>query len=278
VYRGEWEGAGVAVKEMRIPAANLSQEELELVLVEYKREVTRLCQLRHPNVLSFFGTVTSLPTLGIVTELMDKDMRRYLKSQAPNADPLAVRLGLARQAYCGVAYLHRRRLVHRDIKPENFLLIGHGAACVVKVCDFGLARVKEASHINTMRTAGTMTYIAPEVHRGEPFDERSDVYSLSIVTWELVTLQTPFSDKNMASIPGIVGWGQQRPSPLALDDSLRKASQSLTTQGEIRALISDGWSHDPAWRHTSQEGVTRLDACIKDLLAEEEDVTEMIAA
>ena len=59
-----------------------------------------------------------------------------------------------------------------------------------------------------------MMYIAPEVHRGEQFDERSDVYSFSIVMWETVSKQAPFADKPLASIPGIVGWGQQRPSSL----------------------------------------------------------------
>ena len=264
VYRGEWEGANVAVKEMRLPAANLGAEELEEVVGEYRKEVSRLCQLRHPNVLSFFGTVTNLPTLGIVTELMEMDMRKYLRTPSSKQDPLWERLAIARQAFCGVAYLHRRRLVHRDVKPENFLLSGQGASRLCKVCDFGLARVKEASHIDTMRIAGTMTYIAPEVHRGEPFDERSDVYSLSIITWELVTLQVPFGNKPAASIPGIVGWGQERPSLALLEEALSEACRSEEGRSSVKSIIREGWNQEPSQRMGSQEGMLRLECCCNE--------------
>jgi hypothetical protein len=99
-----------------------------------------------------------------------------------------------------------------------------------------------------------MMYIAPEVHRGDHFDERSDVYSFSIVMWELVTTQAPFADKPMASIPGIVGWGQQRPSCLILESVFTERFNAnvpapemeriRSMESEVTSCISESWSHE----------------------------------
>ncbi len=118
--------------------------------------------------------MTDGESLEMVTELMDGDLRGYLRGAA-RTDPLYRRVQLLREAAAGLLYLHSQQVVHRDIKPENFLLQGLEEKAVVKVCDFGLSRIKDASHVKTARTGGTLLYIAPEVHRGEPFDERSDV-------------------------------------------------------------------------------------------------------
>jgi serine/threonine protein kinase len=207
VYRARWLSAVVAVKKMRSPST--SKEDFE-------REVDQLKHLRHPNILSFYGTIIEGETLAIVTELMEGDMRMYLKSKAL-VDPLPKRISILHGAACGIRYLHYQRLVHRDVKPENFLMTHMPASTSVKLCDFGLSRIKDSTHINTLRMGGTTMYIAPEVHRGEQFDERSDVYSFSIVMWEMMTRQIPYADKPIASLPGIVGWGKQRPSTQMLE-------------------------------------------------------------
>ncbi|EKX43197.1 hypothetical protein GUITHDRAFT_40597, partial [Guillardia theta CCMP2712] len=210
IYKAEWMSATVAVKQVR-NSSSLDSEEFNQIIYDFKSEVSRLMNLRHPNVISFFGTLTDSNTFCIVTELLEGDLRKYLKNEAL-FDTLEHRIELLREAACGVRYLHENRLVHRDIKPENFLLQRLHSNMIVKVCDFGLSRIKEASHVNTMRTAGTMLYIAPEVHRGEHFDERSDIYSFTVMMWEVAAVKTPFSGRPIASIPGIVGWGMQRPS------------------------------------------------------------------
>ena len=88
-------------------------------------------------------------------ELMEGDMRGYLRKGALT-DPLSKRLNILRDASCGIRYLHSENLVHRDIKPENFLLMHLSTSTIVKLCDFGLSRIKDATHVNTTR-AGTVT-------------------------------------------------------------------------------------------------------------------------
>lgn len=216
----------------------MSKQEIETMVADNKREVDQLKHLRHPNILSFYGTMIEGDTLAIVTELMDGDMRSYLKSRAL-VDPLSKRIGILRGAACGIRYLHHQRLVHRDIKPENFLLTHMPAITSVKLCDFGLSRIKESTHVNTLRMGGTTVYIAPEVHRGEQFDERSDVYSFSIVMWEMITKQTPYADKPIASLPGIVGWGKQRPSAQILDATFSEDALPGISPSEFEKVGAD---------------------------------------
>jgi eukaryotic-like serine/threonine-protein kinase len=140
----------------------------------------------------------------MVLELMERDMRSFLRTDARTAS-LQSRVSLGLGALSGILYLHSQvpPVVHRDIKPEN-LLLSHGDSRV-KVCDLGLARNKHGVFLQTVHHGGTLSYVAPEVHRGSDVDERCDMYALAVVLWELVTLGVPFADKPPQSIPGIVG-------------------------------------------------------------------------
>jgi serine/threonine protein kinase len=113
-------------------------------------------------------------------------------------------------------YLHTRspQVVHRDLKSLNVLL-DHNHC--VKLCDFGMARLREHTYIATQHISGSPSWMAPEVLRGDDFDDKSDVYAFGVIMWELMMRRIPWPDKNMAQLVGLVGFAGHRleiPSPL----------------------------------------------------------------
>ena len=85
--------------------------------------------------------------------------------------------------------IHRMKIVHRDIKSANCLVNKHWT---VKICDFGLSRMMIDEHINDSSSAGTPEWMAPELFRNEPFNEKCDIFSLGVIMWELSTLSRPW--------------------------------------------------------------------------------------
>ena len=149
-------------------------------------------------------------------------------------ESLVCRVKAGEEACAGLLYLHHQKppIVHRDIKPENLLV---GAGGQVKVCDFGMSRDMSQTRMQTQHMGGSLLYIAPEVHRGQPFDTGCDVYAMALVVWELLTLERPFSDAAEHMLPGLVGWGGHRPPMTALlqvVDAARPLHHNLHHQEE----------------------------------------------
>jgi len=259
VWEGNWRRSNVAIKDLDTPAGVESGEEREEdglmdhdreMLAAFRGEVAQLSCLRHPNILAFYGAVSQGDKLCMIVELMDRDVRGFLKTDASRVSLEArVRIGVG--AMSGVLYLHSQlpQVVHRDIKPEN-LLLSHGDT-VVKVCDLGLARNKHGAFLQTVHQGGTLSYVAPEVHKGSDIDEGCDMYAMAIVLWELVTLGVPYSDKPPQSIPGIVGWGAERPSMTAFAPEVLgqvKDAREAAALTSLGALIRQCWEQEPAQR------------------------------
>jgi serine/threonine protein kinase len=191
VHRGQWKGVEVAVKRF------VKQKLDERRMLEFRAEVAFLSELHHPNVVLFIGACIKSPNLCIVTEFAKQGSLKDLVGCASVKLPWMRKLELLRSAAMGISYLHSLDpvIVHRDVKPSNLLV---DESWNVKVADFGFARIKEENA--TMTRCGTPCWTAPEVIRGEKYDERADVYSFGIVMWEVLTRKQPFGGRNFMGV------------------------------------------------------------------------------
>ncbi|XP_042045966.1 serine/threonine-protein kinase CTR1-like isoform X2 [Salvia splendens] len=201
VHRAEWNGCDVAVKIL------MEQDFHAERFKEFIREVAIMKRLRHPNIVLFMGAVTEPPNLSIVTEYLSRGSLYRLLHKPGAGEVLDEkrRLSMAYDVAKGMNYLHKHNppVVHRDLKSPNLLV---DRKYTVKVCDFGLSRLKANTFLSSKSAAGTPEWMAPEVLRDEPSNEKSDVYSFGVILWELATLQQPWGNLNPAQVVAAVGF------------------------------------------------------------------------
>ncbi|KAL1216851.1 putative serine/threonine-protein kinase SIS8 [Cardamine amara subsp. amara] len=239
VYRGDWHGTEVAVKKF------LDQDVTGEALEEFRSEVRIMKKLRHPNIVLFMGAVTRPPNLSIITEFLPRGSLYRLIHRPNNQLDEKRRLRMALDAARGMNYLHscNPMIVHRDLKSPNLLVDKNW---VVKVCDFGLSRMKHSTYLSSKSTAGTAEWMAPEVLRNEPADEKCDVYSYGVILWELFTLQQPWGKMNPMQVVGAVGFQHRR---LDIPDFVDPA---------IADIISQCWQTDSKLRPSFAEIMASL--------------------
>ncbi|KAG5232596.1 CTR2 protein [Salix suchowensis] len=203
VYHADWNGTEVAVKKF------LDQDFSGAALDEFRREVRIMRRLRHPNVVLFMGAVTRPPNLSIITECLPRgSLYRILHRPQCQIDEKR-RIRMALDVARGMNCLHASMptIVHRDLKSPNLLV---DTNWTVKVCDFGLSRLKHNTFLSSKSTAGTPEWMAPEVLRNEPSNEKCDVYSFGVILWELATIRMPWSGMNPMQVVGAVGFQNRR--------------------------------------------------------------------
>ncbi|MCL7044323.1 hypothetical protein MKW94_024560 [Papaver nudicaule] len=203
VYRGLWRGSDVAVKEFS------KLEYSEDFLQSFRQEVLLMKRLRHPNVLLFMGAVTSPQHLCIVMEYLPcGSLFQLLQRKTARLD-WRRRALMAEDIARGMNYLHRCNppIVHRDLKSSNLLVDKNWN---VKVGGFGLSRLKHATYLATNTGRGTPQWMAPEIIRNEPSDEKCDVYSFGVVLWELASQRIPWETLNTMQVIGAVGFMDRR--------------------------------------------------------------------
>lgn len=201
--------------------------------------------LNHPNILAVHEVGESEFGPYIVTEFVDGDTVRSLLTEGPL--PLERAIDFAVQAAEGVASAHGAGMVHRDLKPENLMVDRQG---VVKILDFGLARslrpedgFGDAGHTAAGMVVGTAGYLSPEQLRGEKADERSDVFALGIVFYEMATGQNPFLRVNAADTFSAI----LRDDPAPLAQKLGLVSE------ELSRAVEKALAKKPGERHASAQ-------------------------
>ncbi|HVR32833.1 MAG TPA: Stk1 family PASTA domain-containing Ser/Thr kinase [Acidimicrobiia bacterium] len=183
----------VAVKVLH---SQLSND--EAFVKRFRKEAQAAANLTHPNIVGIYDWGQLDTTYFIVMELVDgRSLREVLKSEGTLLPRRAVEIAADVAAALSVA--HRAGLVHRDIKPGNILLAPDGT---VKVTDFGIARAWDDSQELTKTGAvmGTATYFSPEQAQGSTADERSDVYSVGVVLYEMLAGAPPFRGDNPMAV------------------------------------------------------------------------------
>jgi serine/threonine-protein kinase len=177
-------GRRVAIKILNERHANDEQ-----FVERFRREAKNAAALSHPNIVSIYDRGEAEGTYYIAMEYLDgRSLKELIVGHGPA--PVKIAVEYARQILSALRFAHLKGIVHRDIKPHNVLVNSDGR---VKVTDFGIARAGASQMTEAGSIVGTAQYLSPEQARGTTVDQRSDLYSLGIVLYELLTGTVPFS-------------------------------------------------------------------------------------
>ncbi|XP_027085005.2 serine/threonine-protein kinase STY17-like [Coffea arabica] len=245
VYRGTWRGLDVAVKCI---FPNLFETN-EHMLGFFVQEVETLSRQRHPFVLQLMGACLEPPSHGcIVTEFLSTTLKIWLhgpgsrrKERMVPLPPLEDRLQMALEIAQAMQYLHEQKpakVIHRDLKPSNIFLDDD---MHVRIADFGHARFLNDGEKALTGETGTYVYMAPEVVRCGPYDEKSDVYSYGVILNELITGEHPYIETD---------YGPSRIAMEVANNGLRPALPMHDAEKlkELLELIRNSWDEDAAIR------------------------------
>ena len=162
----------------------------------FRDESRAVAQLSHANIVSVYDVSTSGETEYIVMELIDGITLKQYMERRGRMD-WRESLHFITQIMRGLSHAHSRGIIHRDIKPQNIMVLRDGS---VKVADFGIACLANASQTLTQEALGSVHYISPEQARGDRIDARSDIYSAGVVLYEMLTGRLPFEGDSAVSV------------------------------------------------------------------------------
>lgn len=222
----------VAVKLM---AYNFHDDETSIR--RFKREALATTELLHPNIVNVVDVGEDDAPYIVMEYVEGYDLKEYIKQHRPI--PYKKTINIMSQILKAVEYAHRHNIIHRDLKPQN-ILIDHDET--VKITDFGIAvALSENSITQTNSLLGSVHYISPEQARGSMATKQSDIYSLGILLYELLSGEVPFDGESAVSI-ALKHFQNDMPSLRGKDVSLPQALENVV----LRATAKD-----PVYRYQS---------------------------
>ena len=188
----------------------------------FRAEGEAVAMLSHPNIVQVYDVSSSDSANYIVMELIDGiSLKQYM--EVKGVLNWKETLHFAMQIAKGLEHAHSRGIVHRDIKPHNVMVLKNGS---VKVMDFGIARVMNKSNTLTKEALGSVHYISPEQAKGSYTDNRSDIYSLGVVMYEMMTGRPPYDGESPVAV-AIQHINGGAPLPSALNPNIPKGLEQI---------------------------------------------------
>jgi len=222
-------GRDVAVKTLRLSEAGtgLSREEL---IGRFQTEARAAGLLTHPNIVVVFDAGEEGGLFYITMEFVEgRSLQSLIDAHQPF--PVSRVMKLMEQVCSALDFAHQHNVVHRDIKPANLMLTSDD---VVKITDFGTAKILQFGTAQTAHVMGTPSYMSPEQVKGKPVDGRSDIFSLGVILYELMTGEKPFPGQNITTVIYKIINEEPIP-PRSLDSSIHPGLSAVIT----RALAKD---------------------------------------
>ena len=187
-------GRTVAIKTM-LPEG-LSPQEFEEYKARFQREAMAAGILAHPNIITVYDFGDDNGVLYLAMEFLEgKSLEKIVQEQT--VLPMETILPIYDQICSALDHAHRNKIVHRDIKPANIMILQNG---LVKVTDFGIAKMMAMGMTQAGQILGTPNYMSPEQVKGRQIDGRSDIFSLGVILYELVTGEKPFGGQNITTV------------------------------------------------------------------------------
>src|SRR5438093_834876 len=205
----------------------------------FRREAKNAASLSHPNIVSIYDRGEAEGTYYIAMEYLDgRSLKELIVARGPA--PIHLAVDYARQILAAIRFAHRHGIVHRDIKPHNVLVDGEGR---LKVTDFGIPGAGGSQRTEAGSIIGTAQYLSPEQAKGAPVDQTSDLYSVGIVLYELLTGVVPFT----GDTPVEIAMKHLSATPQA------PSSKRAEIARDLDLIVMRALAKDPAERYQSAE-------------------------
>lgn len=225
----------VAIKTLEY--GQVAGDELADVKARFFREAEAAGKLSHPNIVAIYDAGEEHDMAYIAMELLDgEDLTRYCRPET--LFPQSKAIDIIVEVTSALDYAHQQGVIHRDIKPANIMMLTDGR---IKVTDFGIARVVDASQTKTGIILGTPSYMSPEQVAGKDVDGRSDLFTLGTVFYQLLAGVKPFGGDSLTAI--LYAITHKRPTPLSeivsdIDPCIERIVNRLLTKGVTKRYQS----------------------------------------
>ena len=221
-----------AIKTIRF-TDDFDEEQAAKIREQFYREAEVVAKLSHPNIVTIYDVGEDLDLSYLAMEYLEGESLEGF-ARKDNLMPIRQGIDVAAQVCDALAYAHNHGIVHRDIKPANIMILKNG---LVKVTDFGIARATASSKTRTGVIKGTPYYMSPEQISGMKVDGRSDIFSLGIVFYQLLTGELPFGGENLAAIMYQITTVEPEP-PTKHNPKIYKAAVAILNRALEKSLES----------------------------------------